>query len=245
MRLYTRFDIFSSLVLLIMNFLQWFTAFPQIVSRVGHDNTEVYKHLSALIVIVMQAYPLQALWLFTSVIKSNKSHRESRGHTILKKLQVCPNNLWIDKYIPNTSYAQNNPHHQRSNIQKLVQQSISMTNELLALCDYHVDDGKYLLSMTKNFPALKQLGDCDLIIPLQESLTASLPPTPETESTHCPFPLDTPTFHSTLLFRSDYLLLIQRFRVHGRCRSHEVTRKAEEDHDSRQQWPDVHVSRKA
>jgi serine/threonine-protein kinase ATR len=76
-----------------MDVIQWFTAFPQIVSRVGHDNSEVYKHLSALIVIVMQAYPLQALWLFTSVIKSTKTNREARGRSILNQLQVFYNPL--------------------------------------------------------------------------------------------------------------------------------------------------------
>ncbi len=73
-----------------------------------------------------------------------------------------------------------------------------MTNELLALCDQHVDDGRYILNMNKDFPALKRMGRCDLIIPLQESLTASLPPTPETEATHHPFALDAPTFHGEI-----------------------------------------------
>lgn len=73
---------------LVIDPVQWFTAFPQIVSRVGHDNTEVYKHLSALIVTIIQAYPLQALWLFTSVMKSTKSNRETRGRLILSQLQV-------------------------------------------------------------------------------------------------------------------------------------------------------------
>jgi serine/threonine-protein kinase ATR len=106
-------------------------------------------------------------------------------------------------------FVQHNPHNQGTDIQKLVQQSISMTNELLALCDQHVDDGKYLLSMNKDFPTLKRMGRCDLIIPLQESLTASLPPTPETESTHHPFPLDTPTFHGKVPFFSIYSSLNQ------------------------------------
>jgi serine/threonine-protein kinase ATR len=67
---------------------QWFTAFPQIVSRVGHKNDEVYGALSTLIVTVMQQYPKQALWLFTSVVKSTKRHREQRGRQILEQLRV-------------------------------------------------------------------------------------------------------------------------------------------------------------
>ena len=74
-----------------------------------------------------------------------------------------------------------------------------MTNELLALCDYHIDDdGKKSLSMKKDFPRLLALGRSPLIIPLQESLTATLPPTSATSigALHQPFPVNTPTFES-------------------------------------------------
>ena len=69
-----------------------------------------------------------------------------------------------------------------------------MTNELLALCDHPVDDNKSTLSMSKDFPRLNRLGCSELIIPLQESLTVTLPPPSSEESTHQPFPLNTPTF---------------------------------------------------
>jgi hypothetical protein len=69
--------------------LKWFTAFPQIVSRVSHSNPEVYKYLSQLIITVMEAYPKQALWLFMSVVKSTKENRQSRGRQILSQLGVC------------------------------------------------------------------------------------------------------------------------------------------------------------
>jgi serine/threonine-protein kinase ATR len=79
-------------------------------------------------------------------------------------------------------------------VAKLINEALSMTNELLNLCDYHVEENKSSLSMSKHFPKLKQLGRSNLIIPLQESLTATLPPDSTSESTHQPFPLDTPTF---------------------------------------------------
>lgn len=58
------------------------------MSRVGHKNDEVYALLSTLIVTVMQQYPKQALWLFTSVVKSTKKNREQRGRQILDRLRV-------------------------------------------------------------------------------------------------------------------------------------------------------------
>jgi serine/threonine-protein kinase ATR len=36
----------------------------------------------------MQQYPKQALWLFTSVVKSTKKNREQRGRQILDQLRV-------------------------------------------------------------------------------------------------------------------------------------------------------------
>ncbi|KAJ7784096.1 hypothetical protein B0H16DRAFT_1296839 [Mycena metata] len=154
---------------------KWFTAFPQIVSRVGHENDEVYKNLSKLIIRVLEEYPKQALWLFTSVVKSTKSNREQRGKKILDKLT-------------------NNPAATRTGVSKLVAECTSMTNQLLNMCDFHVGDETRTLSMQKYFPYLFKLGCSDLIIPLQESLTASLPPTSSSESDHQPFPLNAPTF---------------------------------------------------
>ncbi|KAG6850186.1 hypothetical protein H0H93_016614 [Arthromyces matolae] len=153
---------------------KWYTAFPQIVSRVGHSNPEVYTHLSRLIVHVLQEYPKQALWLFTSVVKSTKSNREQRGKSILSQLQSNPNN-------------------RKNEVPELVRQCLAMTNELLKLCDYPIDDDKKTLSM-RSFKRLAELGKSPLIIPLQESLTASLPPTSSAESNHQPFPLNAPTF---------------------------------------------------
>ena len=146
----------------------------------------------------MQEYPKQALWLFTSVVKSTKQNREQRGKLILDQLQV--NFHQASSILSQTEAAQqNNPQNQttRTEITKLISQCLAMTNELLALCDYHVDDDKRVLSMSKDFPRLKNLGHSELIIPLQESLTASLPPTSSSSSTHQPFPPNAPTFNGT------------------------------------------------
>ncbi|XP_006456710.1 hypothetical protein AGABI2DRAFT_78376 [Agaricus bisporus var. bisporus H97] len=155
---------------------KWYIAFPQVVSRVGHPDQETYRILEKLILKVLEEYPKQALWLFTSVVKSTKLNRQRRGRTILEQLQ-------------------HNPKVARTNIPTLVQKSVSMTNELLALCDYQIDDDKRTLNMRKDFPRLSPLGHCELIIPLQESLTANLPPSSSSQSTHQPFPANLPMFH--------------------------------------------------
>ena len=82
-----------------------------------------------------------------------------------------------------------------------------MTKELLDLCNYPVNDSKKALHMGQHFPALKRLAPSQLIIPLQESLIASLPPSLELQSTHKPFPANAPTFASKLS-QTQYLIRI-------------------------------------
>lgn len=50
----------------------------------------------------MEAYPNQALWLFTSVVESTKSNRKTRGKIILDQLGVCrPHSLsWLNGWWP-------------------------------------------------------------------------------------------------------------------------------------------------
>ncbi|KAG5648746.1 hypothetical protein DXG03_000093 [Asterophora parasitica] len=172
---------------------KWYTAFPQIVSRVGHTNPEVYRHLSKLIIKVMEEYPKQALWLFASVVKSTKQAREKRGKQILDQLRVGGFIILLAEraYLP----PQSNPANAETEIPELIRQCVAMTNELLNLCDFHIDDDtRKTLTMSKDFKRLAELGHSPLIIPLQESLTASLPPTSSAESAYQPFPPNAPTF---------------------------------------------------
>ncbi|KAI6100243.1 hypothetical protein F5141DRAFT_1009738 [Pisolithus sp. B1] len=160
----------------VLKLLQWFTAFPQIVSRVGHSNPKVYAILSKLICKVIREYPHQALWLFASVVKSTKANREARGRTILEALQNDPTNA--ETRLPN-----------------LITLIHAMTDELLRLCNHPIDDDRRTLSMRRDFPKLAALGRSPLLIPLQESLTVNLPPTSSAEnSIHVPFPTSAPTF---------------------------------------------------
>jgi serine/threonine-protein kinase ATR len=69
-----------------------------------------------------------------------------------------------------------------------------MINELLHLCNSKGDDERKSYSMSQHFPKLRDLGHSDLLIPLQESLTVTLPSSSSAEATHQPFPIDAPTF---------------------------------------------------
>lgn len=54
-------------------------------------------------------------------------------------------------------------------------------------------------SMIVKFPTLYKLAPCDLLIPLQESLVANLPPSSAKEAAHQPFPMNPPTMQSKFL----------------------------------------------
>ncbi|KAG7097441.1 hypothetical protein E1B28_004786 [Marasmius oreades] len=163
---------------------KWFTTFPQMVSRLEHKNGKVRSILFKLIENVIKEYPKQALWLFASVLGSKNEKRRAYGKDILDKLR-------------------NNPSLSRTNVRELIQTLEKLTHEFLNLCIHPITektdrDGRTSskwLSMKKVFPGLQRLGTSDLLVPLQESLTASLPPTSSAESTHQPFPSDAPTFN--------------------------------------------------
>lgn len=69
-----------------------------------------------------------------------------------------------------------------------------MTTELLALCDLEVADRQETINMPKNFNSLFRQCPSDLILPIQDSMTVTLPATSTMRDTHKPFPASAPTF---------------------------------------------------
>ncbi|KZT71549.1 hypothetical protein DAEQUDRAFT_111495 [Daedalea quercina L-15889] len=157
---------------------KWYTAFPQIVSRVGHSNETVYKLLSQLVARVIQEYPKQSLWLFVSAVQSNKAQRSQRGRAILDGLKATD---------------------RKGGLGGLINESLRMVDQLLELCIRPVPESKKLLNMQKDFPGLYRLAPSQLIVPLQDSLTANVPPASiMTDSAHQPFPPNAPLIESFL-----------------------------------------------
>ncbi|KAL0577467.1 hypothetical protein V5O48_004536 [Marasmius crinis-equi] len=154
---------------------KWFTAFPQMVSRLDHNNAQVRPILFKLIEMVIKEYPKQALWLFACVMGSKNATRKRYGTEILAKVR-------------------NNPAVHRTQVPGQIKLLESLTDHLLALCNHPVGDKREVLNFKKMFPSLYYLGTSELLVPLQVSLTASLPPTSSTESNYQPFPPDAPTF---------------------------------------------------
>ena len=171
--------------------LQWYTAFPQIVSRIGIKNEKAYETLALLIQMVIKEYPKQALWPFTAIAKSTSQARAKRSRAILQKLKVRS----AQSYLMDTSERI------LQSVKDVYARILSMTKlteELLKFCRADVREAK-IMYMSKSYKDLYRMFNAedtshDILIPLQESLAANLPPQSASESTHQPFPVDAPVF---------------------------------------------------
>jgi serine/threonine-protein kinase ATR len=81
-----------------------------------------------------------------------------------------------------------------------------MVKELLAMSEREVPENEFTLGMQKHFPGLARLAPSKLIMPLQEYLTANLPPA-STDMTHQPFPLNIPRFMSKYALAKSFILI--------------------------------------
>ena len=156
---------------------------------------------------MIKEFPQQALWLFASVMKSRNDIRAARGRAILEKLQVRLLNIY-----PPSRHAysrQSSCRNELAHVSTLINASLAMVNGLLTLCDFPAPDpprnagpeARATLSMKRDIPQLAKLMPSPLIVPLQESLTATLPPTSSTiGSHHQPFPSNLPTFNRDPFF---------------------------------------------
>lgn len=66
----------------------WYTAFPQIITRISHPNKNVWDALQTIIIRVASSYPQQALWSLLAVLHSTQDDRRIRGAAVLQKLRV-------------------------------------------------------------------------------------------------------------------------------------------------------------
>ncbi|KAF8709080.1 UVSB PI-3 kinase, MEI-41 and ESR-1, partial [Rhizoctonia solani] len=149
---------------------QWFTALPQLLSRVTHPNRLTYKYLAKIIISVVISYPQQALWCVSPLGQSRNPERAGRGREILEKSQSTGDE-----------------------VRELIMQSRAMVKELLAMSERDIPENEYNLNMHKHFPALGRLAPSKLIMPLQDYLTVNLPVSPSV--VYQPFPPNIPRFH--------------------------------------------------
>ncbi|KIY70380.1 hypothetical protein CYLTODRAFT_347818 [Cylindrobasidium torrendii FP15055 ss-10] len=158
---------------------QWYTAFPQIVSRIGADfpDDKYEKYWQTLIVRILNEYPEQAIWLFVATLNSKDKRREERARNIKDIIKACK-----------TSGP--------PNAKTYMTQCTKLTTDFLTLIEYTPSKEVSRMDMEHYSPGLLRLSkNSKVIIPLIESLTIRLPASSSTRDTrYQPFPPNLPTF---------------------------------------------------
>lgn len=113
--------------------------------------------------------------------------------------------------------------------------------ELLLLCDYSITGKVDTMSLKKSFPSLYNLLPAQIIIPLQNSLTVSLPYDASQAASHKPFPDNLPTFRCESAFLAvscpelyAHRRLLSSYSLRRPDPYHELAAEASQDHDPRQ-----------
>ncbi|KAJ1652981.1 hypothetical protein IWQ61_006805 [Dispira simplex] len=158
---------------------QFLTAFSQIISRICHPNPQVFAILEHIIISVLIVFPHQALWSMMAVLKSTVRQRSSRCQAIFAKVRSDPTAML-----------------KRVHVDDLIQQATKLTDCLLQLCNFPVPPRTTALSVHKDFRSLVRMTPLQLIIPLQRSLTVTLPTSSQALVAHNPFPGALPTIHA-------------------------------------------------
>ncbi|GAA5994714.1 protein kinase MEC1 [Rhodotorula paludigena] len=155
---------------------QWLTVLPQLVSRILHGNDTLFEALEQILIKVVVSYPHHGFWAMASGAKSNTSRRSKRNLRIFQKAKEA---------------AASN---RSSVVGPLMDEGLRLVDQLLAMCNYPISGKIDTLSLKKTFPLLWKAAPTKLIIPLQSSLTVSLPYDASQAATHKPFPDNLPVF---------------------------------------------------
>jgi serine/threonine-protein kinase ATR len=169
-----------------------YTGLPQVVARINHSNSSVQGVLTSLIVRVVCSFPQQALWTLLAVSKSSSKERAARGAECLRKVQESARR---------TKTGSNS-----IDVKSLITSGHRLSDELLRICEADVHGKPSKISLSRDLTFNHKLAPCKLVVPLDTTLTPSLPPNIEqTEmATHAAFPQDTITIST---FLDDVLIL--------------------------------------
>ncbi|KAF1978386.1 hypothetical protein BU23DRAFT_586870 [Bimuria novae-zelandiae CBS 107.79] len=167
----------------------WYTAFPQIITRISHPNRSVWDVLQLIIIKVTAQYPQQTLWGLLAVQNSQQDDRRARGGGILQKLRDHPKrkNGTLD-------------------LKTLITHGQRLADALLSACDTPVEPRVSHVSLSRDLRFNTKLAPCALVVPIEAAMTPSLPSTNDSRliRAHNPFPSDVVTISE---FKDDVLVL--------------------------------------
>lgn len=169
----------------------FYTALPQIVARITHQNSAVYHYLKALIIKVVSAFPRHAMWSLLAMSTSMKPERKAHGIEIINALRDT-----------RTFRKVTSPQDYKA----IIANGSKLADQLLMVCN----NGDFVGNRTHKCK-IKDIGfnprHCTpsaLAVPIESVLTGSLPTLTDEMNSHEAFSRDVVTIAS---FDDDVLVL--------------------------------------
>ncbi|KAI4367378.1 hypothetical protein MLD38_023121 [Melastoma candidum] len=134
---------------------QWLTVLPQLVSRICHQNEEIVRLVKHIVTSVLRQYPQQALWIMAAVSKSTVPSRREAAAEIIQSARK--------------DFSQGNGGN------NLFDQFASLIDHLIKLCFHPGQPKAKTVNIATEFSSLKRMMPLDILMPVQQSLTVSLP----------------------------------------------------------------------
>ena len=159
---------------------KWLVALPQLTSRLTHKNEDVLFVVQTLVSRLFRAYSDQTLWQLAPMLRSRDDYRKRSTLQVLQK-----------------AIREESSHREQ------IATFQSMGDHLVKLCAFQPkapteprQRQAKSFSLEKEFPGLCAMLPSQIMIPIQLSLTAALPPKDSNPTDHIPFPATTPSFYS-------------------------------------------------
>ena len=170
----------------------FYTAFAQILARICHTNNTVYASLQDIIVKVVTTHSQQALWALLATVKSSAKDRSHRGSLCMTRIIDGSSRLKSE-----TAGVE---------LRTMINQGTKLSDQLLRVCEVEVHGKSSTVSITRDLGFSHKSAPCRLVIPLESTLSASLPPVADTVSmrSHKAFSKETVTIST---FLEDVLVL--------------------------------------
>ncbi|GBG33462.1 Serine/threonine-protein kinase ATR [Hondaea fermentalgiana] len=169
----------------------WYTALPQLVSRMGVENEDVWSITKKILKHIAEAYPAQAFWHIMGVVKSKSVHRRERARILCQDLVDSPSSAthrWVrlseDRHEVTMKTQFQNVSQVFDALVKIAKHKPRLLSEIqidgrrgaapgdprretkLKITNSGLLDGKKLC---------KRMQRCNLVVPTQAALTPTLP----------------------------------------------------------------------
>lgn len=138
----------------------FYTALPQLVSRITHENADVWKQLCNMLTRIAMIHPTQALWSLFAVIKAKSRNRVARGEEVLNRLKD-----------PKRARSE----HDAIDLRSLISHGQKLSDGLLQACEAPVEDKASHVSLARDLGFNHKLAPSKLVVPTEATLIANLP----------------------------------------------------------------------